>query len=153
MIEIFALEPHEVERADAVLPFSRLDQGDGFYLVAWDEGEPVGHAHLALTNPPELQDVFVLPERRRQGIAGELTRAAEREAAARGHDRLALTVSAADRGAQRLYADLGYVDAGIPPTRVRGTITIRGEPLEVDDTLLHREKRLDPVDFGLRRSS
>ena len=52
-----------------VLGLARLDQGDGFYLVAWERGEPLGHAHLALTDPPKLQDVSVRPEQRRRGIA------------------------------------------------------------------------------------
>ncbi len=137
------LEPHEVERVDAVLPLSRLDQeGDRVYLVAWDGNDPVGHAHLALTDPPEIGDVYVLPERRRQGIASELTRAAEREAAARGHDRVILSVSANAPGPQALYEGLGYVDAGLPPKRVQGTIMLRGEPFEVDDTLLYKVKTL-----------
>ena len=34
---------------------------------------------------------------------------------------------------------------GLPPKRVEGTIEIRTGPIEVDDTLLTREKRLDPA--------
>jgi Acetyltransferase (GNAT) family len=48
----------------AVLALARLDQGDGFYLVAWEDGEPIGHAYLALTDPPELEDVSVRREHR-----------------------------------------------------------------------------------------
>ena len=49
-------------------------------------------AHFdALSDPPELQDVLVLPAHRRRGVATALTRAAEREAAARGHTVLTLT--------------------------------------------------------------
>jgi [ribosomal protein S18]-alanine N-acetyltransferase len=152
VIEVRPLAPDEVERADAVLPFSRLEQGAGLYLVAWSGRDPVGHAHLALSDPPELQDVYVLPEHRRRGLASALTLAAEREAAARGHDRLTLTVSATGDGAQRLYRRLGYVDAGVPPKRVHGTITIRGRPLEVDDTLLTWEKRLSISGDVVRRT-
>ena len=136
------LAEEEVELVDARLPLSRLDQGDGLYLVAWDGDEPVGHAHLALTDPPELQDVFVLPEHRRRRVATELTRAAEREAADRGADRLLLSYGHENEPARRLYERAGYVDAGLPPKRVQGTITIRGEPLEVDDVLVFLVKRL-----------
>ena len=51
----------EVERVVTVLGLARLYQGNGFYLVAWENEEPLGHAYLALTDPPELQDVQVLP--------------------------------------------------------------------------------------------
>jgi [ribosomal protein S18]-alanine N-acetyltransferase len=127
-----------------VLGLARLDQGDGFYLVAWDGGEPLGHAHLALTDPPELQDVSVRPEHRRRGIASALTAAAEREGGARGFDRLRVTVSVDNAAAQTLYRNRGYVETGIPPKRFRGTIVLRTGPVEVDDTLLTWEKRIGP---------
>jgi [ribosomal protein S18]-alanine N-acetyltransferase len=44
--------------------------------------------------------------------------------------------------AQALYRRCGYVDAGIPPKHVQGTVLVRTGPLEVDDTLLTWEKRL-----------
>jgi ribosomal protein S18 acetylase RimI-like enzyme len=140
--EIRPLVDEEVERVAAVLGLARLDQGDGFYLVAWARGEPLGQAHLALTDPPELQDVSVRPEHRRRGVAAGLTRAAERAARARGHALLRITVSVDNDAAQALYRGLGYLDAGIPPRRVRGTIRIRTGPIEVDDTLLTWEKAL-----------
>ena len=125
-----------------MLGLARLRQGGGFYLVAWEGDDPVGHAHLALTDPPELQDVSVRPERRRRGIGSALTEAAEREAAARGFDRMRLEVSAASDAAQALYRKAGYADCGVAPRRVQGTVMIRTGPLEVDDTLLTWEKRL-----------
>jgi len=143
----FAVRPlgtHEVEQVAAVLGLARLHQGDGFYLVAWEHDEPIGHAHLALTDPPELQDVSVRPEYRRRGVAMALTVAAEREARRRGADRLRLKVSIDNEGPQALYRRAGYVDGGIPPQRVQGTILIRTGPIEVDDTLLTWEKRLLP---------
>jgi ribosomal protein S18 acetylase RimI-like enzyme len=142
--QIRPLAPAESERVGAVLALARLPSENGFYLVAWEGAEPLGHAHLALSNPPELQDVAVRPEYRRRGVASDLTQAAEREAAARGFDRLLVTVSV-DNSAQALYRGLGYTDVGIPPKRVQGTITIRTGPIEVDDTLLTWEKRLTPA--------
>jgi [ribosomal protein S18]-alanine N-acetyltransferase len=137
------LSPDEVERVATVLGLARLDQGDGFYLVAWENDEPLGHGHLALTDPPELQDVAVRPEHQRRGVASALTVAAEGHARARGFDRLRLTVSVDNVPAQSLYRSLGYVDCGVPPKRVHGTIVIRTGPIEVDDTLLTWEKRLN----------
>jgi [ribosomal protein S18]-alanine N-acetyltransferase len=126
----------------AVLGLARLDQGDGFYLVAWDGEQPAGHAHLALTDPPELQDVEVVARYRRRGVGSALTAAAEAEALRRGFDRVRVTVSVDNAAAQALYRRLGYVDAGLPPRRVLGTVMIRTGPLEVDDTLLTWDKPL-----------
>jgi GNAT superfamily N-acetyltransferase len=55
------------------------------YLVAWDGGEPVGHAHISWNRTtlgiPEIQDVFVPPELRGRGIGTELARSTLRRAA------------------------------------------------------------------------
>jgi ribosomal protein S18 acetylase RimI-like enzyme len=139
--EIRQLADDEAERVAAVLGLARLG-GDGFYLVAWDGEEVLGHAHLALTDPPELQDVAVREPHRRLGIASALTQAAEARAEARGFDRVRVTVSDANPAAQRLYRKQGYVDTGIPPKRIVGTVVIRTGPIEVDDTLLTWEKQL-----------
>ena len=127
-----------------MLGLARLHQGDGFYLVAWDGDEPLGHVYLALTDPAELHDVSVRPEYRRRGIASALIAAAEQEAHARARDRLRIAVSIENEPAQALYRGCGYLDSGLPPRRVVGTIEIRTGPIEVDDTLLTWEKRLDP---------
>jgi ribosomal protein S18 acetylase RimI-like enzyme len=136
------LADDEVERVAAVLGLARLYQGDGYYLVAWENEEPLGHAYLALTNPPELQDVQVRPEHRRRGVASEVTSAAEEHAFSLGYDRLRLQVSEGNAAAQALYRGRGYADIGVPPRRVHGTITIRTGPIQVDDTLLTWEKAL-----------
>ena len=141
--EIHVLDPSEIELVTGVLGLARLHQGDGIYLVAWRDGEPLAHAHLALTDPPELQDVEVRPEYRRRGIGSALTAHAEREARARGFHRLRLGVGVDNAAAQALYQQCGYVDAGVAPKRVKGTIEIRTGPIEVDDTILTWEKRLD----------
>lgn len=151
-MEIRPLAPDEVERVDAALPLARLDSAQT-YLVAWDGASPVGHAHVAWEGTrlgiPEIQDVYVLPERRREGIAAALARAAEREARARGHDRISLSVSeTGNEAARRLYERLGYRDAGVAPVRVQGTITLRGKPFDVDDTLRYLVKELDPRGAG-----
>ena len=130
----------------AVLGLARLHQGDGFYLVAWEGEEPLGHVYLALTDPPEVHDVSVRSEHRRRGVASALIAAAERQTRAHGGDRLRIAVGVDNEPAQALYRALGYVDAGVPPKRVQGTIVIRTGPIEVDDTLLTWEKRLAPSD-------
>jgi GNAT superfamily N-acetyltransferase len=150
MVTVTELQPSEVSRVDRYLPLSRLDQqrAEGStYLVAWEDGQPVGHAHIAWTSTrlavPEIQDVFVLPERRRRGIAAQLTHAAEQEARARGWAAISLSVSQdGNVAARRLYARLGYAEAGIDPVRVFGPIMLRGRPFEVDDTLVYLLKPL-----------
>ena len=126
------------------------------YLVAWDGNEPIGNAHIAWENTklgvPEVQDVFVVPGQRRRGVATKLMRHAEQLAAIRGHACISLSYGIANEAARRLYERLGYTDAGLPLQRVEGTITIRGEPMEIDDTLIYLVKDL-PVDSGSPRSS
>jgi GNAT superfamily N-acetyltransferase len=137
------------------LPLARLG-GHQTYLVAWDEGDPVGHAAIAFVDTrlgvPEIHDVFVREERRGQGIGEAVTRAAEELVAERGHRRVSIGYGIANDLAKNLYAKLGYRDAGLPPQRVKGTIMIRTGPLEVDDTLVYLVKEL-AVDSGRSRSS
>jgi ribosomal protein S18 acetylase RimI-like enzyme len=114
--------------------------------VAWEGSDPVGHAHIAWDQTtlgvPEIGDVFVPTELRRRGIGTKLSEAAEHVARARGHRRISISASIANEGALRLYRRLGYRDAGLTPKRVRGTIDVRGGPMEVDDTLLYLIKDL-----------
>ena len=142
-VSIRRLASNQVERVAAVLGLSRLDQNDGFYLIAWRGDEPIGHAHLALTDPPEVQDVSVRPEHRRRGVARALTAACEGEARERGYHRITVTVSEDNEASQALYRGLGYEDSGAPPRRVVGSIMLRTGPLDVDETLLLWSKRLD----------
>jgi ribosomal protein S18 acetylase RimI-like enzyme len=114
--------------------------------VAWDGDEPVGHAFVAWSatklGVPEIQDVWVLPERRREGVATALSRSAEDEARQRGAESISLSVGAANEPARALYERLGFEDAGLAPERVSGTINLRGQNVGVDDMLLYLVKRL-----------
>lgn len=141
-VEIRRLGSDEVDVVARFLGLARLHQGDGYYLVAWRGGEPVGHLHLAMTAPPELQDVSVRPEHRRRGVATALTAAAELEVGRLGFAAVRLCVSTDNSAAQALYRARGYGDVGLPPRRVQGTVHLRTGPVEVDDTLLTWEKAL-----------
>jgi GNAT superfamily N-acetyltransferase len=154
-IDVRELTDADIELVDAQLPLSRLDFVQT-YLVAWEAGTPVGHAHIAWINTtlgvPEVQDVFVAERFRRRGVASELTRAAERLAGDRGHRQISLGFSVANEGARQLYEGLGYRPAELEPQHVHGTIVIRGRPAHIDDTLVYLVKELD-VDSGQPRSS
>jgi ribosomal protein S18 acetylase RimI-like enzyme len=95
-----------------------------------------------------VQDVYVLPEQRRRGVASALTLGAERLAGKRGQARICLSYGIANDAARLLYEKLGYRDAGVPAERVEGTIVVRGEPMEVDDTLVYLVKDVDPDASG-----
>jgi GNAT superfamily N-acetyltransferase len=143
MIEVRPLTPEELEVADRDLPLHRLDQPGGEYLVAWEDGAPVGHAHLDWRHdPPELQDVFVLDSHRRRGIGAHLSAAAEERVLERGFDRIALDVDVENAAARALYEKLGYRERGTPPRRQAGTILLRGEPFSFDVMMLDLAKEL-----------
>jgi len=143
MIEVRSLTPDDTELVDTHLPLSRLEQPGGEYLVAWEEGVPVGHAHLDWRHdPPELQDVFVSETRRRRGIAARLSAEAEERVRARGFTHIALDVDVDAQGPRALYDKLGYREKGTPPRHVKGTIMLRGEPLDVDAWLVDMVKEL-----------
>jgi GNAT superfamily N-acetyltransferase len=150
VVTVRVLEPSEVAYVDSRLPLSRLDQQveqGSSYLIAWDDDQPVGHAHVAWEGTrvgvPEVQDVYLLPERRSRGIGTLLNHAAEQEVRDRGWDSISLSVSRdGNPAARRLYERLGYIDAGLEPVEVSGTIMLRGRPFEVDDTLVYLRKQL-----------
>jgi GNAT superfamily N-acetyltransferase len=143
VIEVRPMEPDEVEVVDGHLPLDRLDQPGGEWLVAWEDGVPVGHAHIDWrTDPPELQNVFVAEQHRRRGIATKLSEAAEELVRRRGHAEIALDVDVDAPGPRALYEKLGYRQRGTPPRRVQGTIQLRGRPFSYDAVLLDLVKEL-----------
>ncbi len=141
-IEVRVLDEGQVERVVTALGLARLHQGDGFYLVAWSGDAPLGHLHLALTDPPHLQDVEVAPDHRRRGVAKALIAAAEHEARDRGFICIRVSVSIDNAPAQALYRTCGYADVGLEPEHVNGAIQIRTGTIEVDDVLVTWEKSL-----------
>lgn len=130
------------------------EQAEGLrlLLVAHESGAPAGYLTLEWEADyppfrrdgiPEVQDLSVVPTRRRRGVATRLLDEAESRAAERA-SRIGLSVGlyAAYGPAQRLYALRGYHPDGAGATshhrRLHG-----GETIPVDDSLsLHLVKQL-----------
>jgi GNAT superfamily N-acetyltransferase len=99
----------------------RLEQqarGELLYLVAWDDGVATGHELLRWRGRlgyPQVEDLFVRPDRRDEGIGTRLLEVAESEAGRRGFERLGLGVAVDNVGARRLYARRSYVPAEAEP--------------------------------------
>jgi GNAT superfamily N-acetyltransferase len=141
---IRVLAAAEVDVVGSARGLARLHQGDGEYLVAWDEASPVGHVHATCGDPPEFQDLEVHDGARRRGVATALLAAARPSAARAARRGCGATLFVANTVGRSLYGPLGYRDVGTAPRRVVGTIELRTGPIEVDDTLLTLEKPLEP---------
>jgi len=143
MVTVRALGQDEVPLLQAAFPeqgaaptdrheerFRRQQRGQITYLVAWLDGEPVGHVFLRWPGAEdmteqgqslgcvELADLFVDAATRGRGVGEALVQTAESMAAARGHARLGLEVTAGNPfndAARRLYRRRGYHDAGLDP--------------------------------------
>ena len=146
------LTADDLELVDAHLPLNRLDT---WRTAAVDVPRRVGRREADRTRARRVGR----HRARAPGAAGRLSscqsggarvwppalthggRAARAPSAATTGSRSASSV--ASEAPRRLYAKLGYADAGVPPKRVRGTIILRGEPFEVDDTLVYlvRDRR------------
>lgn len=95
----------------------RLDQSDSVLLVARDdEGEAQGFIQLyPIFNSLELRpayllnDLFVSPTARRQGVARALMEAARAHAESTGACGLQLETAKTNQAGQALYEKLGYV--------------------------------------------
>jgi GNAT superfamily N-acetyltransferase len=115
----------------------------GYVTLRWDPGYP-GIADLGI---PEIQDLNVLPQFRRRGIASEMLDRAE-AAAARRSTVVAIGVGLHPgyNAAQVLYVKRGYVPDGLGAT-YGDRFVQEGETLPFDDSLvLHFTKRLGPKD-------
>jgi ribosomal protein S18 acetylase RimI-like enzyme len=93
----------------------RLARGESIVFVARSDGRPVGFTQLydswcsvALLPIVYLYDLYVLPDARRQGVAGALMEQARRYAESKGADRLTLETAVDNEAAQSLYRSLGW---------------------------------------------
>ncbi|KAB7788312.1 GNAT family acetyltransferase [Bifidobacterium cebidarum] len=98
---------------------------DQVVLVALDDDHVIGFAELLRTpRPPidrpeaaELASLYVLADRRRQGVGRMLVEAGKR---AVGNDRLALWVAGFNDNAQGFYRHIGFHETGLTQTEDMG---------------------------------
>jgi len=143
-IDIRPLEKNELHRLQ-FFPFSKMEThrrrfelqeaGKLVFLMAWWDDVPVGQVLLnwvggdasgvppQIRELPEVSSLFVSKSYRRMGIATQLLDVAERMTFSHGYDEMGLCVAETNLGAQRLYTQRGYADAGWLPYLARGMYT------------------------------
>ncbi|MGC3002400.1 GNAT family N-acetyltransferase [Streptomyces sp. G35A] len=101
--------PEGFDRSDLVGP-DEVSGDAGAFLVAYEEGRPVGCGALRRLEPGvgEIKHVWVHPDARRLGLARRLLDALERAAADRGMTVVRLDTHAALTEAQAMYRSSGY---------------------------------------------
>lgn len=121
-------------------------------FVALREEVPVGYVVLTerifgLSDTPELaiDQIFVLKEARKQGVARQLIAAALAQAERAGSDRIISNVPAQDREANRFFAKLGFGSA--ITRRVTTTASLRrkilgGADVSTFENVLRRRRNL-----------
>lgn len=134
---------HVMESDYFVTAFGEQTEGKRLVLIARRNGVICGYVHLNFSprytlfrrlSIPEFQDLYVLPEFRRGGVARTLISACEQLARERGATDIGLGVGVGgDFGpAQRLYVQCGYVPDGFGAVFERVPISV-GEVRPIDD--------------------
>ena len=83
--------------------------GNGLYVLALDGEEPVGIGGVRThEDDAEIKNVYVIPGRRSEGIAGTIMAALETWAGGRGFARIILETGERQPEALALYRRLGY---------------------------------------------
>ena len=125
--------------------FEEQAAGKRFILVAEISGQMAGYVFLNM-NPryqmfrrlgiPEIQDLYVTSDARRQGVGETLVQACEERARVQGASDMGIAVGlhAGFGAAQRLYARLGYVPDGAGVMYDREAVHV-GDMRIIDDDL------------------
>lgn len=97
------------------LDVAEVGPGRGAFLVACDGARPIGCGAVRKLDPAtaEIKRMFVVPERRGQGVGGLILEALEAEARALGVTRLVLETGIRQPDAIALYGRRGFTR--IPP--------------------------------------
>ena len=166
-LEIRPLRKGEIPLLDAHLDVERLagrhderfaqqQEGRLTYLIAWLGEIPIGHtmvrwegttdAYVAdrISDCAHVEDLFVMPEFRSQGIGTRILEHGEWMARKRGFERIGLAVGVDNPRARALYERLGYVDTGFGVFEIGGTYTdIHGKRREWREVCEYLVKGLD----------
>jgi GNAT superfamily N-acetyltransferase len=125
---------YRLDRRSAAAAFATIlaDPGLGMVWIAYDGGEPAGHAVLTYRFGMEhfglegwVDDLFVRPAHRRRGHAGRLLAAVREECLSRRARTMHVVVSRANEPAISLYRESGFMEplddrtiltAALPPS-------------------------------------
>lgn len=109
--DIDARFPEGFDPAALVRP-DEVSGDSGAFLVAYEEGRPVGCGALRRLTPDtgEIRHVWVRPEARRLGLARRILDGLERAAVARGYGVVRLDTHAVLTEARAMYRACGYTE-------------------------------------------
>ena len=144
-LAFYASTGYPYRESDRIKLIECMENGDWSMVLATDKGHDIGGYYLNWAPKyslyrrmklPELQDLRVLQDHRRKGVATALIAKAEDMARQSGANGLGISVGLyADYGAaQRLYVRLGFMPDGMGITYDRETVQ-PGEKRPVDDDL------------------
>lgn len=138
--------------------FAQQQSGALTYLIAWQDGTPVGHTLVRWTGTTDafvaerisdcahVEDLFVMPELRSHGIGGRILAEAERLAVRRAFALIGLAVGVDNPRARALYERLGYADTGFGVFQIGGVYhDIQGVEREWREICEYLVKRLAPA--------
>jgi GNAT superfamily N-acetyltransferase len=111
---IFYRQPSDLDSAQKFIR-ERLQQQDAFILLAMENEQPVGYTQLfpswssvSMERIWILNDLFVLQNKRNQGIAKALMKKAEDHAKSTQAVRMILATEVTNKIGQNLYESMGY---------------------------------------------
>jgi GNAT superfamily N-acetyltransferase len=111
---IFYRQPADLESAQKFIR-ERLQQQDAVILLAMENEQPVGYTQLfpswssvSMRRVWILNDLFVLSEKRNQGIAKALMNKAKDHAMSTNAVRMILATEVTNKIGQNLYESMGY---------------------------------------------
>lgn len=136
---------HSIEDGYFETAFAEQQAGKRLVFLLFREDVLAGYTHLNFHPQyqlfqrfgiPEIQDLFVHPNERKNGLGAQLITACEREAKTRGHTDIGIGVGVTGKfgSAQRLYHRLGYTPDGNGAVFERQPIQ-SGEMRPIDDRL------------------
>lgn len=134
------IEPNYFETA-----FQEQNDSKRIVFLAFVSDVLVGYTHLNFYPQysafqkfkiPEIQDIFIHPDLRRQGLGAHLINACEKEAMTQGHTEIGIGVGVLSNfgPAQRLYHRMGYIPDGNGAVFERQPIQ-QGDIRPIDDRI------------------